>query len=123
MTAARLRRSTLVPEFQGRLRTFELGGGVGQRPHRGGGAALAAYDAAQLPWGHEQLHERLSPVRSLGDSHGVRVIRQSSGDHFHDIARAAHDAGCSATGAAGAGGMRATSVRTVSDGRAPVLTQ
>ena len=60
---------------------------------------------------------------ALGHPDRVRLIRERAGDDFDDVAGAAHDAGWSATGAAGAAGMRATSVRTVSDGCAPDFTQ
>ena len=52
------------------------------------------------------------------------MIGERPGDDLDDVSRAAHDARLfTGAPAAGAAGMRATSVRTVSDGCAPALSQ
>ena len=60
---------------------------------------------------------------ALRHANRVGPVGQRAGHDLDDVARAAHDAGCSAGRGHGAGGIRDTSVRTVSDGRAPVFSQ
>jgi hypothetical protein len=107
----------VIAEFEHGFAAFELRSGCDQRTHRGGGAALPADHASQLALGHEQLDERLSAVSALRDAYRVGPVCQRTGHHFDDVAGPAHDAACSVAGAGGAaGGIRATSVRIVSDG-------
>ena len=114
----------MIAEFEHGLAAFELRSRCDQRTHRGGGAALPADHASQLALGHEQLDERLSAMSALRDAHRVGPVCQRAGHHFDDIARPAHDAACSVAGAGAAGaGIRATSVRIVSDGWAPLFSQ
>src|SRR5688500_8127263 len=127
----------VVAELQHRLGSFELGGGAHERSHRRGGSPLTADHASQVAGGHEEFHKRLPLVLTLGHADRLGPIRERTGHDLNDVAAAAHDAGCSAfakapsdtsavanaSSAGGAGGIRATSVRTVSDGTAPAFTQ
>jgi hypothetical protein len=115
----------IVAELQRRLRAFEIRSRIHQGPHCCCGATLSANDPAEIAWRHEKLHQRLSPMLPLGDTNRVRLVGQRSGDDFDDVPTAAHDAGCavSVAGASTGAGIRATSVRTVSDGTAPDLIQ
>ena len=112
----------VIPELQNGLGALEFRRRAHQRPHRGRRPALAADHAAQVTLRHEQLHERLSAVRPFRHANGVGTVGQRAGHDLDDVAGAAHDAGCSAATATGSG-IRDTSVRTVSDGRAPVFSQ
>jgi hypothetical protein len=111
----------VIAEFEHGLATFELRGSRNQCAHCGSGSTLPADDATQIALRHEQLDERLSSVRALRYADGVRAVRQGAGHDLDDVASPAHDAACSVAGAAG--GIRATSVRIVSDGRAPLFNQ
>lgn len=117
-------RLLLVAELDYGLDAFELGGRRRQRAQRGRSAPLPADDAAEIARRHEQLDERLPAMRPFRHPHGVGTIRQGARDELDEVARAAHDAGCS-VGCSGAGacGSLATSVLTVSDGCAPLLNQ
>ena len=113
----------VVAELQRGLRPFQVGGRVHECPHGSGRSPLPTDDPPQIPLRHEQFHERLALVLTLGDPNGLRAVRQRPGDDFDDVAAAAHDADGAAAGSAGAGGIRATRVRIVSDGTAPALIQ
>ena len=122
----------LVTELDEDLGPLEVRRRAGQRPERRGGPPLPSDHATEVARRHEQLDDRLAAVHALDHAHGVGMIRQRASDDLDDVARAAHDAGVSAfaaaadssaSGCAGASGIRATSVRTVSDGRAPFFSQ
>jgi hypothetical protein len=114
-----------IPELERDLDPFELRGRRDQRAQGGGSAALPPDDAPEISWGHEQLQQRLAAMRLLGHAHAIGIVSESARYDFDDVARPAHDAGCSTAAASGvaAAGIRATSVRTVSDGWAPAFNQ
>src|SRR4249919_2148545 len=85
------RTLVVVAELQRGLRPFQVGGRVHEGPHRSGRSPLPTDDPPKIPLRHEQFHERLAPVLTLGDSDGLRAIRQGSGDDLDDVAAAAHD--------------------------------
>src|SRR4029079_2993102 len=113
----------VVAKLQRRLGPFELCGRTDQRTHRGRRPTLTPDHASQFARRHEQFDQHLSPVLSFGHPNGLRTIRARPGHDFDDVAAATHEADRAAAGSAAAGGIRATSVLTVSDGTAPALIQ
>jgi hypothetical protein len=111
-----------VAELERGFQSLEFCRRADQRAHCLRRAALPSNDTAEITWRHEQFDQRLPAMLTLDDANGVGMIRQRPCHYFDDVSGAAHDAGCSAT-AAGAGGMRATSVRIESEGCAPAFTQ
>ena len=89
------------------------------------GAPLPPDHAPHVAGRHRQLHQRLAARVALGDADRVRLVGQRLRDRLDDRPCAAHDAEASAGDrvSRGAGGIRSTSVRTVSDGCAPSFSQ